>query len=152
MLTFVDGYNLLFALDFQASTLQQAREGVLAYIQDLFKGKKGVWVVFDGKQEQGLGYSRIKRGSLEVIYTIDGMSADAYILEWLQSHPKERVTVYTNDRGLQRQLTEYQATSVSLDKLKQERPSMANETDTKGSLADPRYEKYLLETFTKKLL
>ena len=150
MLHIIDGYNLLFYLDFRSKTLKEARELLIDYVAQAFKDKKNVWIVFDGKQEKGLGFSRIKKGSLEIIYTIDGMSADSYIVEWFQ-HSKKRgqVSVYTNDKGLKRHLTEFNAKLIDLDLIEKEVKNKIDDED-KIQWVDTRYESYLLEIFNKK--
>jgi predicted RNA-binding protein with PIN domain len=150
MLHIIDAYNLLFFLEFKAKTLKQARQCVIDYVCDVFKDKKGVCLVFDGKQEMGLGFSRIRYGLVEVIYTMDGMSADDFIIEWFdQRKLTSTVVVYTQDGGLKKRLSEYRAKVVDFDDL---RPKAALSGSLKKSqfLSDPRYEQYLLDVFTKK--
>lgn len=150
MLHIIDGYNLLFYLDFKAKSLKEARDLLIEYVAQTFQNQKNVWVIFDGKQEKGLGFSRIKKGRLEIIYTIDGMSADSYIIEWFQ-HVKKRgqVSVYTNDKGLKRHLLEYNAKLVDLGLIEKEIVQKTDEED-KIQWVDARYESYLLEIFNKK--
>lgn len=151
MLHIIDGYNLLFFLEIKSKTLKDARDYVINYIKEVFRDKKGVCVVFDGKQEKGLGFSRIYSDKLEIIYTIDGMSADEYIIEWFQQKKaSSKIFVYTHDLGLKRQLSEFSAHVVDFEQLKMKKPisSFLKKTEF---LSDPRYEKYLLESFTKKL-
>lgn len=146
----VDGYNLLFFLDLKAKTLREARQLVIKYVQDVFEDKKGICIVFDGKQEKGLGFSRIYSGRTEIIYTIDGMSADEYIVEWFQQKkPTSSMFVYTQDLGLKRHLSEFKVKVLDFENLRPKK-SMNPELEKQLSLSDPRYEKYLLESFTKK--
>jgi predicted RNA-binding protein with PIN domain len=151
MFHIIDGYNLLFSLQFKSKTLREARQFVIDFVADILHDKKGVCVVFDGKQEKGLGFSRVFAGRVEVVYTIDGMSADEYIIEWFQqkklTHP---VYVYTQDTGLKKHLTEFKAKVVDFDILKPKR-NLRPELEKTKFLSDPGYEKYLLESFTKKL-
>lgn len=152
MLHIIDGYNLLFFLDFKAKSLKEARKLVVDYVGDVFFDRKGVCVVFDGKQEKGLGFSRVYSGKVEIIYTIDGMSADEYIIEWFQQNKlTTSVYVYTHDLGLKRHLMEYKAKVVDFEHLKP-RKNLSPELEKNLALSDPRYEKYLLESFTKKSL
>jgi predicted RNA-binding protein with PIN domain len=150
MLHIIDGYNLLFYLEFKAKSLREARAFVIDYVADVFKDRKEVCIVFDGKQEKGLGFSRVYSGLIEVLYTMDGMSADEYIIEWFQERKLHSpVLVYTLDTGLKRQLAEYKAKVVDFDSLcpKNALPPALAKTQF---LSNPRYEKYLLESFTKK--
>jgi predicted RNA-binding protein with PIN domain len=150
MLHIIDGYNLLFFLEFKSKTLKEARDYVIDYVAEVFRDKKGVCIVFDGKQEKGLGFSRVFAGRIEIIYTIDGMSADDYIIEWFQQKKiTSPVFVYTQDTGLKKQLLEYKAKVVDFEAL---RPKTELRPDLEKTrfLSDPRYEQYLLDSFTKK--
>jgi len=151
MLHIIDGYNLLFFSDFKSKTLKEARELLIDYVSHVFKDKKHVWIVFDGKQEKGLGFSRIRKGDIEIIYTIDGMSADSYIIEWFQ-HTKKRgnVSVYTNDLGLKKQLSEFNAKVINLEMIEKEVKNSLSHDEEKIQWVDARYENYLLEIFNKK--
>jgi len=150
MLHIIDGYNLLFFLEFKSKTLREARQFVIEYVKDVFHDKKGVCIVFDGKQEKGLGFSRVFSGKLEIIYTIDGMSADDYIIEWFQQKKvTSPVFVYTHDTGLKRQLSEYKAKVVDFEYLRPKK-QLSSQLEKTRFLSDPRYENYLLESFTKK--
>lgn len=152
MLHIIDGYNLLFFLDFKAKTLKEARQLVIEYVKEVFSDKKGVCIVFDGKQEKGLGFSRIFSEKIEIIYTIDGMSADEFIIEWFQQTKlATSVYVYTHDLGLKRHLMEYKAKVVDFEYLKPKK-NLHPSLEKNLALSDPRYEKYLLESFTKKSL
>lgn len=147
----IDGYNLLFYLDIKTKTLKDARDAVIEYVSSVFQDKKGVCIVFDGKQEKGLGFSRIFSGKIEIIYTIDGMSADEFIIEWFQQKKlTSSVFVYTHDGGLKRQLSEFKAKVVDFEQLKP-KSGLRPDLEKTLSFSDPRYEKYLLESFTKKL-
>lgn len=146
----IDGYNLLFFLEIKTKTLKNARDYVIEYLKEVFNGKKGVCVVFDGKQEKGLGFSRIYSDDLEVIYTIDGMSADDFIIEWFQQRKQSsKVFVYTHDEGLKRHLSEFHTKVLDFESLRAKKV-LSRQLEKTKSLSDPRYEQYLLETFTKR--
>ncbi len=150
MLHIIDGYNLLFNLDIKSKSLKEARQFVIDYVADIFKERPGVCIVFDGKQEKGLGFSRIKSGAIEIIYTMDGMSADEFIIEWFQQRKlSTTVCVYTLDNGLKRQLAECKAKVLDFETLKP-RNNLNPTLEKTLYLSDPRYEKYLLDSFTKK--
>jgi predicted RNA-binding protein with PIN domain len=151
MLHIIDGYNLLFFLEIKSKTLKEARDYCIEYVKHHFESKKGVCVVFDGKQEKGLGFSRIYSGPIEIIYTIDGMSADEFIIEWFQQRKvTSKVCVYTQDLGLKRHLSEFHAQVLGFDVFS-EKKKLKPSLEKTRFLSDPGYEKYLLESFTKKL-
>lgn len=151
MLHIIDGYNLLFFLEVKTKTLREARDYVIQYVAHVFANKKGVCIVFDGKQEKGLGYSRIIQGSVEIIYTADGMSADDFIIEWFHDRRSTSlIHVYTHDKGLKSRLSDCPAKVHDFDELKKPK-QMSTYISKTDELSDPRYEQYLLESFTKKL-
>ena len=78
------------------------------------------------------------------------MSADEFIIEWFQQRKlSSPVFVYTLDVGLKKQLAEYKA-KVSDFEVLIPKQSLHPELEKACQLSDPYYEKYLLESFTKK--
>jgi predicted RNA-binding protein with PIN domain len=93
---FIDGYNLLFRLSTETKTLEEARKQI---IDSLVDTKFSLTLVFDGKRDD-LPH-RMHKGSLEIIYTSQGQSADAYILEAISLVKNPKVhTVITSDKNL----------------------------------------------------
>ncbi|MBI5272944.1 MAG: NYN domain-containing protein [Chlamydiia bacterium] len=99
---FIDGYNLLFALQESSRSLLSQREHLIQFLQQLFTQHR--WqglLVFDGTiradEESGRSYP----SPLEVVYTSKAQSADDYIVECIafSKYPK-KITVITNDRRL----------------------------------------------------
>lgn len=100
----IDGYNLIFSLIDSKAKLQVLREETVLSLQKHFaKRKISGMIIFDGAhrrgEESGLSYP----SPLIVAYTPQGESADAFIIEKLETKRKQPITVVTNDRGLQRQ-------------------------------------------------
>lgn len=98
----VDGYNLIFSLIESKDSLRTLRQKVIQSLQQQFaKRKISGTLVFDGAhrrdEESGLSYP----SPLIVAYAPKGESADAYIVELIQtaSNPKQ-IVVVTNDKGL----------------------------------------------------
>lgn len=93
---FIDGYNLLFHLSSETKTLEEARKQI---IDSLVDTKFSLTLVFDGKSDD-LPH-RMQKGSLEIIYTSKGQSADAYILEEISLVKNPKVyTIITSDKKL----------------------------------------------------
>lgn len=93
---FIDGYNLLFHLSAETKTFEEARKQI---IDSLVDTKFSLTLVFDGKGTD-LPH-RTHKGSLEIIYTSTGQSADAYILEAISLVKNPKVyTVVTSDKKL----------------------------------------------------
>jgi hypothetical protein len=102
MIYFLDGYNLLFSLTDSKQSLAVQRGNLILYLQKRFASLKlkGM-IVFDGahrrNEESGLSY----RSPLEIAYAPKGQSADAYIVERIESSKNPKlIAVVTNDRGL----------------------------------------------------
>lgn len=93
---FIDGYNLLFHSSFESKTLKEGRKQIIDSLMDT---KFSLTLVFDGKGADLP--DRTHRGSLEIVYTLKGQSADAYILEALSLVKNPKVyTVVTSDKKL----------------------------------------------------
>ena len=80
----VDGYNIIFAWDDLAkiaeSDLDAARRGLLDALCSYASFKKcRMVVVFDGYKAKGNPGSREQMAGLQVVYTAEGETADAYI-------------------------------------------------------------------------
>lgn len=143
---FIDGYNLLFHLSVETKTLEEARKQI---IDSLVDTKFSLVLVFDGKRTD-LPY-RTHKGSLEIIYTSKGQSADVYILEEISlvKNPKD-YTVVTSDKKLAsicRQMGAYVKTIDSfIGLLKKSRALITLEKPLKDS---DREFRYLLKIFTE---
>lgn len=101
----IDGYNLLFfCRTGERRSLEAERKALVAWLQQAFARMKcKATLVFDGAHTKGEESGRAYPSPLEVVYAPKGQSADAYIVEMLETakNPKIFVTV-TNDRGLHR--------------------------------------------------
>lgn len=93
---FIDGYNLLFYLSDETKNLEEAREQI---IDSLVDTKFSLTLVFDGKRAD-LPH-RMHKGSLEIVYTSKGQSADDYIIEEMSFVKNPKVyTIITSDKKL----------------------------------------------------
>jgi predicted RNA-binding protein with PIN domain len=98
----IDGYNFLFRLAKSRAAFQTKRLIFIERLNELASSLRlNAAVVFDSSDPS---YRLARRGhfdALEIIYTTKDLSADAYILEKIQTtkHP-ERITVITSDREL----------------------------------------------------
>ena len=97
----LDGYNLLFRWTELSGSLEQKRRRLLDGLHEGHPLKEFL-VVFDGRwvpPEGGTGYL----GRIRIEYTMRGITADQYILDFLEQQPhRARFTVVTGDRALAR--------------------------------------------------
>ncbi|MBQ3540832.1 MAG: NYN domain-containing protein [Phascolarctobacterium sp.] len=99
----VDGYNVINAwkefAKLREDSLEHAREILVANISEYaaFKGQKGI-VVFDAQEAQGDG-SVTKIHGVEVVFTNEGETADAWIERraYELRHARDKVFVVTSD-------------------------------------------------------
>lgn len=97
----LDGYNLLFRMPGVRGSLEQRRESLLQSLGETFP-KREITVVFDGRLPPP-ETTRQHRGRLEIIYTTSDLTADEWIIGRLMGLPHpQRITVVTDDRGLER--------------------------------------------------
>lgn len=108
---FIDGYNLLFHLSAETKSLEEARKQIIDSLADT---KFSMTLVFDGIRAD-LPH-RMHKGSLEIIYTSKGQSADAYILEEISLVKNPRIyTVITSDKKLASVCCQIGAYTQSID-------------------------------------
>lgn len=112
---FVDGYNLLFRIARGKMTLQKKREILLSALASF---NLNLTVVFDSTQEK---YGVEDRGhwhDLEIVYTEEGQTADAYILHELSlSNTPRREMVITSDKLLASHCRHYGAKTQSIEEF-----------------------------------
>jgi predicted RNA-binding protein with PIN domain len=98
----IDGYNLLFrSVDVDKRSLQSSRIAMVRNINEHVADLGlDVTVIFDSK----VNSSEISRGHydhLQIIFTYSGVSADDYILQWVERSPRPNFeTVVTSDKDL----------------------------------------------------
>lgn len=99
----IDGYNLFFRTTRgeEGKNFQTEREKVILYLSEQLEiAKLQATLVFDAAWKEGPSQTKIK-GSLEILYTESGESAD----DWIVSQVKRsalpiEITVVTSDRNL----------------------------------------------------
>lgn len=101
----IDGYNLLFQViqpksgeDFEAT-----RSHFLRLLHSwATKLHLSLSIVFDAPKQNEI-LSRSHFGSLEIIFTAKGQSADDFLIEWLEEHAfVKNFTIVTSDRAVAR--------------------------------------------------
>jgi len=113
----IDGYNFLFRLTKTKAALQTKRLHFIETLNDLISTLKlNAIVVFDSAHPSSRLPTRGHFDALEIIYTTKNLSADAYILEKIQSaqHP-EHITVVTSDRDLTASSKAFKAKTLSIE-------------------------------------
>lgn len=102
MIYFLDGYNLLFSFFDSKKNFSSQREHLILFLHKQFIQHRLTGILFfDGKhrrdEESGLSY----KSPLDIAYAPKGQSADAYIVEKIESEKSPSfITVVTNDKGL----------------------------------------------------
>lgn len=100
----IDGYNLLFHCA-EIQNLETSREELLQFLLAL---SLPITIIFDGRSTQFEEAQKNLKGSVEIVYTAKGRSADDYILEELAAllrfsktaSPLSSVRVVTSDLSL----------------------------------------------------
>lgn len=83
----IDGYNLLFRLPKTKHSLQHKRDLFIRELNDLAdQFSLNITVIFDAGFPQGL--SRSHYDTIEIVYTTQGLSADSYIIQFLEEQKK----------------------------------------------------------------
>ncbi len=97
---YIDGYNLLFSLEIREGSLEEMREELLSRLREALTNRPGDFtIVFDAAR--GTSFSSGHLGTLEIVFTEPGMSADDYLLREFASSPHARSSLLvTSDRKL----------------------------------------------------
>ena len=104
MIYLIDGYNLLFRIAKESSTLEKSRTKLLQALDaEIAKTTLHICIIFDSSEKKTAGISQRTLEATEVIFTSYGLSADEYILEKIAAskQPKQH-TVVSEDRALLR--------------------------------------------------
>ena len=137
----IDGYNIINSWSrFRSMPLHTAREELIHVLSN-YQGylNERMIVVFDAwKVKDGIG-SQERRGALEIVYTRNGQTADAYI-EKLASvlNKSHRLTVCTSDGLIQNSVLAKGARRLSARELELSIESMENR-------AKEEFKKYLVK-------
>ncbi|MGA8163726.1 MAG: NYN domain-containing protein [Waddliaceae bacterium] len=149
----IDGYNLLFRMAGARDDLRSQREQLIAELTEKIEFLKlNVSLVFDSHSQEG-DRSRSHFHSLEICFTAEGETADAYILSKLKSakNPSQE-TVVTSDKTLawkaRRHLARTEAPEVFLswvhqryDNRKQQKKKEKHPSDTAPSSSQEVFQK-----------
>lgn len=96
----IDGYNFLFRITKDYKTLQRQKNHILTSLEtwvDTFH--LHLTLIFDGKHKAPAEAIRGHLRTIEIIYTHEHQSADDYIIEHIEHHPKpSQVIVVSSDR------------------------------------------------------
>ncbi len=116
MLTYIDGYNVLFRFSSGEGRFQTTRE---EFIDELVESARAVSydiiVVFDAPNQIG-EHSRTHKGGLEIVYTTTHQCADTYILdEVARLISREQILVVTSDKKLARKAGNLGAKTQSVE-------------------------------------
>lgn len=99
---YIDGYNLLFRITKNYEALKTHQKQILLALNSwVTQLNLEVTIVFDGRQKDPKEAIRGHLDHLEIIYTPQGQTADAYILHALEeSQNLNEETVVSSDREL----------------------------------------------------
>lgn len=97
---YIDGYNLLFRIQYPGVSFTTKREQLIAELGDLFHFLSiNATLVFDSQYQEGES-SRSHYHHVEIVYTNSGETADDRIISEIQLARYERITVVTSDKKL----------------------------------------------------
>lgn len=111
MIYLIDAYNVLFLVDKSSKDLRAKREDLIESFSTYFhKIGLSAILIFDGSHRADEESGKRYVGSLEIVFTHSGQSADAFIVQEIEQakNPKE-ITVVTNDQGIKRHAKAMQA-------------------------------------------
>jgi len=153
----IDGYNLLFKIHAAGDTLKEKRDRIIkALNQKAELYHLNLSIVFDGKQRDPLESVRRHLSHLEIIYTAENESADAYILSFLSTTPVQGLIVITSDLQLKEQCALLGAQTQTIEEfliaLERKKKRKEQKKTSAGSFVESPSELLrLLEIFEKKL-
>lgn len=154
----IDGYNLLFRLAKSSSTLKKKRVELIEKLNELVSSLSlHATIIFDGAEPHSTLPSREHFDAIEIVYTTIGLSADAFILEKIESATRpQQFTVVTNDRSLALSSRAHKAKTLSVEKflafLIKKRKKHRKKTSIARPLRDTDTEiSRLLQIFEKRL-
>lgn len=113
----IDGYNVLFRLAKGRAAFKAKRLELIENLNDIAASLSlNLTVIFDSAHPYPGHPSLSHFDALEIVYTTQGLSADAFILEKVHSakHP-EHFTVVTNDKTLTASCKYLKAKTLSID-------------------------------------
>ncbi len=136
-LLIVDGYNIIYSYEktkeLMRDSLDSARDILINDVASYsgYLGCKAI-IVFDAyKREENTGKSFVN-GSVTVVYTKQGQSADSYIEKLVHDHITDyRITVATSDRAVQDMVLGCGAIRMSARELQLNLEYMHKQTDSK---------------------
>ncbi|MEI6242497.1 MAG: NYN domain-containing protein [Chlamydiota bacterium] len=152
----IDGYNLLFRLPITKKGFASKREVLIT----LLRGAKitSADLIFDGQNRKEMEAEFVYFGSISVVFTSKGQTADQYILSRVSLHANE--TIVTSDKKLSSLLTSEGFRVISCEEfiqrlVKKERKSSSTSSDfqdTKANIErlEKLFEKRLLDEESKK--
>ena len=99
----IDGYNILFNLDFYKETFEEKKDFMIfLFLEKFGKAKFQTTIVFDNKNKIHKDFPTKKNfNNLNIIYSPSNLTADEYILEILSSKKnKKNIILITSDKAL----------------------------------------------------
>jgi predicted RNA-binding protein with PIN domain len=113
---YIDGYNLLFKVQKNHNTLQEAREEVIKSLNKrLSKLKLEVCIIFDSLHQEGLG-SHSSFEFLHVIFTAKNETADEWIYQAIKRAKMPQIcTVVSSDKKLCENVKKLKAKVLNID-------------------------------------
>jgi predicted RNA-binding protein with PIN domain len=148
---FIDGYNLLFRIAEKKQSLETMRIDLVRFLS---RFSLDLTVVFDGSSDHRLETTRGHIGDLEIVYTSEYQSADAYIIQTLilAPHPRHH-TVVTSDTSLARQCSQIGSHTITIEAFIAQlgkRKKKSKPAEPKGSEDSPSHIARLLKIFEER--
>ncbi len=119
--TILDGYNVIHAVPELSRhldrSLQAGREALVRFCQEYQARNSGtgkLYIVFDGRREEGWGASEQLHGRVTVVFAQKPEEADARILKVIESQGKGRCVVVSNDNEVANNVRAFGARILSV--------------------------------------
>jgi len=129
----IDGYNLIHKCSYGIPAhLEEARDMLIA---DLVRYKKvksaNITVVFDGRESSNLSTTQYRDKGINIIFTMQGITADEKICEMLKGKG-DGIVVVSSDRAIRESVENQGAVCVESEIFAQ-KVQMASMLDLKGT-------------------
>ena len=154
----IDGYNLFFRIEDQASPLKKTREDFIVTLNDaLQRLHLHATLIFDSHQMHATSFPTKKElSALEIIFSPMGLTADEFILEQLTTAKRpETQTIVTSDRELRERAKHLGAKTKTIENffemLAKRQVKKTPQKNEKIEKESSYHYKRLLKTFEKKL-
>ncbi len=115
----IDGYNFLFRITKDYKTLQRQKNQILAQLEAFASTfRLHLTFIFDGKHKAPAEALRGHLRAIEIIYTPESQSADDYIIQQIEHHPRpSHITIVSSDREVSGKSKQFGAKTQTIEEF-----------------------------------